>query len=142
MVYLWLEYKSKKDQLQAHPHTESQGNVNTYLGGAIAVTVVGVRVLDRNIMCSEAQGVIVVVLLVMYKRIKLVVALFREASKVAAAMPSIFLTPLTVRVCVMMVRDVTRTDVCRDAGAVYIHPGHLHLPQLGIHDQQGRPRVR
>ena len=43
------------------------------------------------------QGLVLILLIAMYKRIKLVVALFREASRVMANMPLLLFTPLTVR---------------------------------------------
>jgi solute carrier family 44 protein 1 (choline transporter-like protein) len=76
-IYLWVLWKSKKDELQ---DIENNTEVTCHLAYAIAATIVMVIVL--------------LVILVMRKRIKLVIQLFKEAGKAINSMPLLLLEPL------------------------------------------------
>lgn len=81
-VFLWILWKNKKDALASRTHDveTEQESVTSYLAFAIAATVVTV--------------IIWLVILVMRKRIKLVVQLFKEAGKAIGSMPLILFEPI------------------------------------------------
>lgn len=74
-IFLWVKY----GQLRQDPDSEK---VNTYLAAAIIATCITV--------------LIALMLIVMRKRIKLVVELFKEAGKALADMPVLLFEPLLV----------------------------------------------
>eukprot|EP00054_Salpingoeca_dolichothecata_P014314 m.80628 g.80628 ORF g.80628 m.80628 type:complete len:645 (+) comp20931_c1_seq1:81-2015(+) len=82
--FLWYQYRRFKNDLDDTPEDErlesDEDNVKFYFYGAIAWSIVG--------------GILVLILLIMFKRIKLVVALFKEASRVLAKMPLLLLMPI------------------------------------------------
>lgn len=81
---MWKFSKNTMDTQQANeiPEVDSRKNY-TYLGFAIAATIVTIMVL--------------LIILVMRKRIQLVIQLFKESGKAIAAMPFLLLEPLLVR---------------------------------------------
>eukprot|EP00042_Codosiga_hollandica_P057985 m.868837 g.868837 ORF g.868837 m.868837 type:complete len:475 (+) comp59739_c0_seq37:2192-3616(+) len=78
--YLWYMWKRKKD---AHEEDETAVTADTVKTFFIAAIVV-----------SSVAGLVLVVVLVMYKRVRLVVALFKEASAVLLAAPFLVFTPI------------------------------------------------
>ncbi|GLH03077.1 Choline transporter-like protein 1 [Gryllus bimaculatus] len=81
-VFLWILWKNKKDALKTKTHDVDSAteSVTSYLAFAIAATIVTV--------------IIWLVILVMRKRIKLVVQLFKEAGKAISSMPLILFEPI------------------------------------------------
>ncbi|KAG1659461.1 Choline transporter-like protein 1 [Nymphon striatum] len=79
-IILWLQYKKYKDLLKELGSIRPKylvKQVNLWLAGAIIVTIVTI--------------IILLVILVMRKRIAMVIALFKEASKAVIKMPALFL---------------------------------------------------
>lgn len=82
-VFLWYTYKTQKDNLDGEATTDGEDkNLKWYFYGAIAWTVIGV--------------ILICILVFMYSRIKLTIALFREASTCILHMPLLVLTPFWI----------------------------------------------
>eukprot|EP00042_Codosiga_hollandica_P038317 m.310906 g.310906 ORF g.310906 m.310906 type:complete len:640 (+) comp55359_c0_seq1:214-2133(+) len=90
IVYAWLYYKKIKSRYDDPNDTSgvTEGEVKGYLTIAVIASIVG--------------GVLAIILIVMFSRIKLVVALFREASVVVAVSPFVILTPFVTYACMIV----------------------------------------
>lgn len=82
-IWLWVKWHFETEQMSSEAGEGAKARVNNYLYYAIAATV--------------ATLIVYLVILVMRKRIKLVVQLFREAGKAISNMPFLLLEPILVR---------------------------------------------
>ncbi|KAL1389165.1 hypothetical protein pipiens_012584 [Culex pipiens pipiens] len=79
-IWLWVKWHFETEQMPSEAGEGAKARVNNYLYYAIAATV--------------ATLIVYLVILVMRKRIKLVVQLFREAGKAISNMPFLLLEPI------------------------------------------------
>uniref|UniRef100_A0A182XV08 Choline transporter-like protein n=1 Tax=Anopheles stephensi TaxID=30069 RepID=A0A182XV08_ANOST len=79
-IWLWLRWKYETEQLSAVAAESARMRMNSWLYYAIAATVVTL--------------IVYLVILVMRKRIRLVVQLFKEAGKAIASMPLLLAEPI------------------------------------------------
>ncbi|XP_053691028.1 choline transporter-like protein 1 [Sabethes cyaneus] len=88
-IWLWLKWNFESDQLSKEAGDGAKMRINNYLYYAIAATV--------------ATILVYLVILVMRKRIKLVVQLFREAGKAIANMPFLLVEPILTFISIAVV---------------------------------------
>ncbi|XP_059470748.1 choline transporter-like protein 1 isoform X2 [Neocloeon triangulifer] len=92
-AYLWVQWANKRDKLKEDyrylPQSQSASetkNLNSYMGYAIAATVISVIVL--------------LLILGLRSRLRLVVQLFKEAGRAITDMPSLLILPWLTFICV------------------------------------------
>lgn len=82
-IWLWVKWDWEKQNMPQEAGEGAKMRTNNYLYYAIAVTI--------------ATVIVYLIILVMRKRIRLVVHLFREAGKAISNMPFLLVEPILVR---------------------------------------------